>query len=575
MTSFRIESGPFVAQQIDLWALGDRRFKNWPVVYALDGDNRIYVGESRNAVARLRQHLDSEEKRQLRGARVVLDEEFNKSVCLDLESYLIRLLAGDGRFTVLNRNEGITSADYYDRDRYQAVFVEIFEALRADGLFEGTIREIENSDLFKLSPFKALTKDQEAVVEDILNGLFDDLDAGESSQIVVQGEPGTGKTIVAIYLMKLLSDIKAWDGTQLESDSVMAEFFVEGYPELLKDFRMGFVVPQMSLRKTIQRVFRKTPGLHPSMVLSPFEVGNAEEHFDLLIVDETHRLRQSGNQPAGPLYTMFSNINLRLFGEDKPELTQLDWVTEKSSHQILLLDAAQSVHTADVPMRILDELVAATGERQRKYRLTSQMRIQAGEDYVGYIRQVLSDHPPLPREFSEYDLRLYDDLGAMRDDIRERDKEHGLARMVAGFAWPWVSRQDKGAFDIVIGDVKLRWNKDDKDWVSSATSAEEVGVIHTIQGYDLNYAGVIIGNDLRCDPVTGRLSFDRSNYFDPTAANNMPRRGITFTDDEILALVSNIYAVLLTRGMLGTYVYVCDEPLRARLRPYFDVRTRR
>ncbi len=74
----------------------DPRFRNWPVVYALDGSGAVYVGESRNVAARFRQHLESEEKRALRCARVVVDETFNKSVCLDLESYLIRLLAGDG-----------------------------------------------------------------------------------------------------------------------------------------------------------------------------------------------------------------------------------------------------------------------------------------------------------------------------------------------------------------------------------------------------------------------------------------------------------------------------------------------
>ena len=105
--------------------------------------------------------------------------------------------------------------------------------------------------------------------------------------------------------------------------------------------------------------------------------------------------------------------------------------------------------------------------------------------------------------------------------------------------------------------------------MSSKSSADEVGVIHTIQGYDLNYAGVIIGPDLRYDAAAGRMYFDRSNYFDPTAANNMRKRGITFSDDEILGLVRNIYAVLLTRGMRGTYVYVCDEALRAHLRAWF------
>lgn len=570
MTGFRIERGPFATSQIEAWAQLDPRFRNWPVVYALDGEDRIYVGESLNVATRFRQHLASPDKRQLKGARVVLDPTFNKSVCLDLEAFLIQRLSGDGAYQVMNRNVGISDRDYYGREQYQRIFADIFEELRQDGLFSQTLPQIENSDLFKLSPFKALTDDQEVVVLDVLEGLFDDVAADNPSQVVVQGDPGTGKTVVAVYLMKLLSDVKSWDpAQQLESESPLAEFFVEGYPELLRDFRLGFVVPQMSLRKTIQRVFKRTPGLEASMVMSPFEVGNRVEQFDLLVVDEAHRLRQSGNQPAGPLYKMFSDINVKLFGADDPELTQLDWIQAKSTHQIYLMDTAQSIHTGDIPGRLLEALTARSDAQHRRYRLTSQMRVQAGEGYVGYVRAMLSDEPPAPRSFSEYDLRFFDDMAQMRDAILERDREVGLARLVAGFAWPWTSRRDKEAFDIEIDGVKMRWNHTDVDWVSSPTSADEVGVIHTIQGYDLNYAGVIIGPDLRYDADRDRLFFDRANYFDPTAANNMPRRGIKFTDEDILRLVENIYAVLLTRGMLGTYVYVCDEPLRERLQPYF------
>lgn len=329
MTNFRIERGPFAATQIATWAELDPLFRNWPVVYALDGSDQIYIGESLNVATRFRQHLASPEKRLFRGARVVLDPTFNKSVCLDLESFLIQRLSGDGTFQVTNRNVGISDRDYYGRDEYRRVFSEIFEELRADGLFSQTLQEIENSDLFKLSPFKALSSDQEVVILDIMEGLFDDIAANKPSQIVVHGQPGTGKTVVAIYLMKLLSDVKSWDPTQqVESESPLSEFFVGGYPELLIGFRMGLVVPQMSLRKTIQRVFKRTPGLEPRMVLSPFDVGNSTEPFDLLVVDETHRLRQSGNQPAGPLYKMFSSINEKLFGHDDPGITQLQWVTK-------------------------------------------------------------------------------------------------------------------------------------------------------------------------------------------------------------------------------------------------------
>lgn len=116
-------------------------------------------------------------------------------MCLDLESFLIRMFSGDGRYQVLNRNDGVTNADYYDRSTYQETFEEIFEQLRAEELFAQRIPEIENSDLFKLSPFKALNTDQEAVIEDLLEGLFQDLAANRDSTAVVEGGRGRARPL--------------------------------------------------------------------------------------------------------------------------------------------------------------------------------------------------------------------------------------------------------------------------------------------------------------------------------------------------------------------------------------------
>ena len=130
-----------------------------------------------------------------------------QSVCLDLESYLIRMFAGDGVY----RNDGITEADYYERSRYRETSHEFFDQFRRDGVFTRRIPEIENSDLFKLSPFKALSQDQAMAVDGIREGLSKDLAAGTDSTIVVQGDPGTGKTVVAIYLLKLIVDNSKFD----------------------------------------------------------------------------------------------------------------------------------------------------------------------------------------------------------------------------------------------------------------------------------------------------------------------------------------------------------------------------
>ncbi|MFJ6169514.1 DNA/RNA helicase domain-containing protein [Curtobacterium sp. NPDC092190] len=567
MTSFDIEKLPFTAEHLRSWRDVDHRFINWPVVYILDDGKRVYVGETLNTAARMRQHLDSPERGALKAVRLVLDDTFNKSVCLDLESQLIALLAADGKYTVLNSNKGIVDAEYYDRPRYRETFREIFHALRRQDVFTRSLPEIENRELFKLSPFKALNRDQAVVMEDILEGLFDDWELDAAAPIAVQGDPGTGKTIVAVYLLKLLRDIAAGRGfDDLESDALFSDFFTEENRNRLSSARLGLVVPQQALRASLKRIFAKTPGLDKGMVLTPFEVGQSDERWDLLVVDESHRLNHRANQASGMQNKNFGEINRKLFGEDADHLTQADWIRRQSRHQIFLIDSDQSVRPADLPQSTQRALIAGAREADRHYRLFTQMRVRGGSDYVSFVRGLLRGEQRERADFGDYELRFFDDLGEMHEAIRARDAEVGLARLVAGYAWEWKSKNDADAYDIEIDGQRLRWNQTQKDWITSAGALEQVGSIHTVQGYDLNYAGVIIGPDLRFDPETQRIVFDRTNYFDKKGMENNPRLGIAYSDDDILRFVSNVYAVLMTRGVLGTYVYVVDPALRERLR---------
>lgn len=572
MTGFRVEPIHFTSGQVDAWGRLDPKHRNWPVVYALDDESRVYVGQTSSALSRLRQHLANDEKRTLTRARIVIDDEFNQSVCLDLESHLIGWFAGEGRLSPLNGNGGMSGSDYFDRARYREMFRDVFEALRSEGLFSHDIEWIQNQDLFKLSPFKALTDDQRVAVFDLLSGLFDRIERGTGSTSVIEGGPGTGKTIVAIFLMKMLADIRdAGAGDEPpEGDSLFADFFLEGYRELLAGFRMALVVPQQSLRASVQRVFRKTPGLSPDMVKTPFQVGESPEPFDLLIVDEAHRLGQRAAQPFPALNTKFVAINERLFGGDDRAITQLDWIRAQSTHRLLLLDREQSIRPSDLPSRALDGLIATARTDHSHYALTTQMRVRAGEDYIGYARALVSNTPPATRRyFADYELALFDDFGAMQDAIVAKDRSEGLARCVAGFAWPWRTKDlngDPSVYDIELDGRRLRWNVRAVDWINSRGSLHEMGSIHTVQGYDLNYAGVVIGPDLRLDARSGQLRIDRASYFDTRGKANNGMLGITYSDDDLLVYIANIYGVLLTRGIRGTYVYVCDPALRARFR---------
>jgi len=251
------------------------------------------------------------------------------------------------------------------------------------------------------------------------------------------------------------------------------------------------------------------------------------------------------------------------------------------------LDTKQGVRPADLPPTVLTEVVADARASGRHFLLRTQMRVQAGSNFVSHVRWILDPHPvgrppDAAGSLGSYDFALFDDFNRMRDEIRRRDAEVGLSRLVAGFAWEWLSKEIKkdgkrvrrASFDIEIEGTKLCWNGDKEvDWISSANALEEVGSIHTVQGYDLNYVGVIIGLDLRFDPVKKRLFAHRDSYFDKKGKENNKALGRIVSDEELLLYITQIYGVLMTRGIRGTYVYACDAGLREYLRGYIPIRS--
>ena len=557
----RVTRLSFDAATVRDWRDPDGRHHDWPVVYMITDSQKVYVGETTRARHRLRQHLDHPSKAGLREVRVVIDEEFNKSACLDLESRLIALFHADGAYAPLNRNDGQQDSGYFERTtRYQPLFDKVFDRLRTEGVFLRSVDEIENLNLFKLSPYKALNDEQLVAVDGIVEGLLEDLTEGRESASVVRGGPGTGKTVVAIFLLKLLRDIQdSGSGVDPSDDGRFSDFFLDGNRELLDGLRIGFVVPQQSLRKTITSVFRRTPGLKGVTVLSPYTVAASPGTWDLLVVDEAHRLTHRG---AGPTRGAFSQRNRDLFGEMSEGRTAVDWISTKSTHQIYLVDGDQTVRPADVSRTVVDGLVARASADHRFYELESQMRVSAGQGYLGFARALLTDSPAPARVPTSYDLRFFDHLGDMKSQILERESEVGLSRLVAGYAWRWTSKGDVSVdapHDISEDGVELRWNRTDTDWISSQGSIDEVGSVHTVQGYDLNYAGVIIGPDIVWDEDHGGVRAVRESHFDREVRS-------VRDEHELLEYIRNAYYVLLTRGMKGTYVYVCDPALRERVR---------
>lgn len=576
MTSYEIKRTKFEPNSVSTLVKTDTRLKNWPVVYILTSSKEVYVGETLDYNKRMSQHLKTVEKNKLDVTHVVIHEKFNKSVCLELESILINLFTGDGKKTVLNANHGIVDADYYQRDSYREIFNEIFESLRSSyGLFSQSKPDIENSDLYKYSPFKQLNEEQENVVTSLSERIISSLSDKKSplQEFIIQGGAGTGKTILAVYLIKLIADYSSERPITTEEDALPLT-----QAATKKPLRIGIVIPQSSLRQTIKRVFKSVDGLSNKMVLSPFDVPkivlNENAKYDLLIVDEAHRLNRFSTQANGSVFKMYRDNNRALYGESDKEgdqHNQLDWMRTCSKNLVLLLDPTQAVRPADMSSKVWESVIAESITNKLYFQLHSQMRMKLSEidKYKALIDTLFGDRPieesDVP-DFSGYDFRIFTNFKEMHEALTRREEEYGLSRMVAGYAWPWISKGDKSdsaPYDFELDGVSMRWNRTVESWVHSPTAFQEVGSIHTIQGYDLNYAGVIIGADVELDE-SGKYRVNKNNYHDKRGKANNNVANEKTTPERLRRYVANIYKVLLTRGIRGTYIYAEPSGLAER-----------
>lgn len=489
--------------------------KDWPVVYLLENGKEVYIGETISAYNRLRQHLQNPERRKLKTAHIIVDEEFNKSASLDVESWLIQYMAADERFALQNGNKGLSNHSYFDREKYEAKFEVLWTELQKKGLADKDLVQLRNTDIFKYSPYKALTDEQIKIVEQIEA----DIERHTYKTYVVNGDPGTGKSVLATFLVKYLTE-----------------------SEKTPDIKVGLVISMTSLRATLKKVFRRVKGLNAAMVLGPNDV--VGKKYDLLIVDEAHRLRQRKNLSG---FAPFDNAN-KFYGLGN-EGTQLDWILRASKAQIFMFDEYQSVMPGDIPIERLEELEA------EKFYLTSQLRVRGGNDYIQFIDNLINMRPVSSQKFGDYDLRSFTTAHELVATIKTRDRETGLARVVAGYAWDWKTAKGRASYDIEIDGLKLAWNSTNIDWVNSPNAINEVGCIHTIQGYDLNYVGVIIGPEVRYNKDDHKLIIDRDKYRDFNGG-----RGVS-DPVELERYIINIYKTLLTRGIYGTYIYAVDQSL--------------
>ncbi|MBQ6493397.1 MAG: DUF2075 domain-containing protein [Erysipelotrichaceae bacterium] len=549
-------------------------YNEWPVVYILNNKKQMYIGETYHAAERMKQHIKNPRRKNLTEAHIIASDDFTKSATLDIESSLIELCSSmsDSKRILQNENNGIVKHYYANKEEFSQdsrFFSRLWKKLQDRGLVTGSIENLKNTDLFKYSPYKSLNAEQcttrDYIVEDILDAFVNNL----NRTIFVNGGAGTGKTILAIYLMKLLVTNAEYITEDDESEMLPFISDLKEIHKIKKELKIAYVVSMVSFRNTLKTVFGSVKGLKPSMVISPSEA--SKDKYDILLVDEAHRLKKRKNLSSPGEYNNFDKVNKKLGLKCEKEETdgnQLDWIVNSSQIQVLFYDEKQSVKPTDIDKKVFNKI-----KNEKFYHtLSSQMRCIGGVDYIKYIDDILNQRIEVRKKIpNEYDFRLFENINDFCNVILTKEKENELCRIVSGYGYEWISKKgtkDKpnpreNEPDIIIDNREFFWNKKDKEWPNSIKGDRvvmEVGCIHTIQGYDLNYCGVIFGPEIVFQ--NGIIKIDKKNYYDTKG-----KAGI-ISDSELKEYVINIYKVLLSRGIKGTYVYVCDNKLREYLKRF-------
>ena len=374
-----------------------------------------------------------------------------------------------------------------------------------------------------------LIDEQKIVYEQMLSFARRSKEDGKKRVFIVQGGPGTGKTVVAINLLVQL----------INDDQVCAYVTKNSAPRKVFEAKLRSGAFK---RNNISSLFKGSTAF----------VDADTNDFGTLIVDEAHRLNKRSQQ--GPKVT----------GED-----QIKEIINESRCSVFFIDEDQRVTAQDYGDRaqILSWARAFNAEVQEG-RLLSQFRCNGSDGYLSWLDGVLgiqeeTANPTL--EGIDYDFRVVDDPKELRRLIEEKNREDDKARIVAGYCWDWVSKNNPDSVpDITIDDFSMYWNlSSDGTYAISKGSINQVGCIHTTQGLEFSYVGVIIGDDLRFEK--GNVISDYTKRARTDQSLKGLKGPIKKGDQEAMKtadiIIRNTYRTLMSRGMKGCYVYCTNKEL--------------
>ncbi len=402
---------------------------------------------------------------------------------------------------------------------------------------------INNAATEKLAPELPLTAEQAQLVKQINHFAQKHLNDKQASVFIIEGEAGTGKSVVLTHLFNQWQ-VAARTSPQSPFYQTNNRFLVN-HPEVLKVYRQLAGEQPHLLKKDFQR---------PTTMIN--QLDKQDGHLDLVVIDEAHLLLSKPDH-----YNNFYHEN------------QLLELLKRSRVVVIVVDFRQVLRMKSLWTRSrLQKLLAPFATQVVK--LHHQFRMQAPEELVTWLDDFSDGNiNPLPENARQgYDFRVYNDAEAMRQQIVHRNQQVGLSRILSTSGYPSIL--DGGKHYIREGKFKMPWdqyNFTQIPWAEIPKTIDEVGSIYTCQGFDLNYAGIIIGPIFYLDPETNQLKVDLSKYTDTEAF----KRRKDLTDPiEIEHLkdlmVRNALNVILKRGVLGTYIYAHDSKLREKLTNLFE-----
>ena len=347
------------------------------------------------------------------------------------------------------------------------------------------------------------------------------IDTDKKHTVIIQGGPGTGKSVIAVNLLSHLIR-QGYNVEYVTKNAAPRNVFVT---ELVReDYKKRYV----------ENLFKGSGSF----------VDTRENLFDCLLVDEAHRL----NEKSG----LFQNK-----GEN-----QIKEIINASKISVFFIDEDQVVTTKDIGS--IAEIVRWANELESEVHmgedlvLASQFRCGGSDGYLAFLDNLLGIRETANIDLVDidYDIRVFDDPNEMREELRKLNMKNNKARMLAGYCYNWVSKNDKYAIDIKLEKgFEAQWNfANTSTWAIDEDSFDQVGCIHTSQGLEFDYVGVIIGKDLILK--NGKVVTD----FTKRAKNDQSLRGcrdLSLMDK----IIRNTYKTLLSRGQKGCFVYCEDKML--------------